>query len=111
MLYWLYPATESTWGDMTYISIENRPDGEILHELGRRLAGLRKAAGLTQADAAERAGIDRSTVSRAEQGDNPNLLTLVRLLRVYGRLAALESFIPPAGVSPMQLVREARKRG
>jgi len=96
---------------MRHISIEDRPDGEILHVIGRRLAGLRKAAGLTQADAAQRAGIDRSTVSRAEQGDNPNLLTLVRLLRVYGRLAALESFIPAAGVSPMQLVREARKRG
>jgi transcriptional regulator with XRE-family HTH domain len=91
--------------------IEERADTEILAELGRRLAMLRKAAGLTQAEAAELAAVDRSTVSRAEQGDNPNLLTVVRLLRVYGRLGALDSFIPEPGVSPMQLVREARKRG
>ncbi|MEX1181960.1 MAG: helix-turn-helix domain-containing protein [Gemmatimonadota bacterium] len=91
--------------------IEELTDVEIMGELGRRLAQLRKSAGLTQAAAAERAGLDRSTVSRAEQGDNPNLLTVIRLLRVYGRLGALEAFIPEPGVSPMQLVREARKRG
>jgi putative transcriptional regulator len=91
--------------------IEEHADAEILAELGRRLAQLRKSAGLTQAEAAERAALDRSTVSRAEQGDNPNLVTVIRLLRVYGRLGALESFIPEPGVSPMQLVREARKRG
>ncbi|HUF70291.1 MAG TPA: helix-turn-helix domain-containing protein, partial [Longimicrobiales bacterium] len=86
-------------------------DPEIIAELGRRLAQIRKSAGLNQAEAAARAGLDRSTVSRAEQGDNPTLLTVVRLLRVYGRLGALESFIPEPGVSPMQLVREARRRG
>lgn len=91
--------------------IEERSDAEIMSELGRRLAKLRRSAGLTQAEAAERAALDRSTVSRAERGDNPNLLTVVRLLRVYGRLGALDSFIPEPGVSPMALVREARKRG
>jgi transcriptional regulator with XRE-family HTH domain len=78
--------------------------------LGRRLARVRKSAGLTQGDAAERAGLDRTTVSRAERGDNPNLLTVVRLLRVYGRLDALESFIPEPDVSPMALVRSAKGR-
>lgn len=93
------------------IPITDRPDAEVLAEIGQRLARLRKASGLNQAEAAERAALDRSTVSRAEQGDNPTLLTVVRLLRVYGRLPALESFIPEPGVSPMQLVREARRRG
>jgi len=66
-------------------SIVKRSDPEILADVGRRLAGLRSAAGLNQAEVAERAGLDRSTVSRAERGDNPTLLTVVRLLRVYGR--------------------------
>ncbi|MGH7464535.1 MAG: helix-turn-helix domain-containing protein [Longimicrobiales bacterium] len=90
--------------------IEERTDAEIMRQLGRRLAALRKSAGLTQGDAADRAGLDRSTVSRAEQGDNPNLLTVLRLLRVYGRLGALDSFIPEPEVSPMQLVRAARRK-
>jgi transcriptional regulator with XRE-family HTH domain len=92
------------------INIVNAADPEILDEIGRRIARLRKTAGLTQAEAAERAGLDRSTVSRAEQGDNPTLLTVVRLLRVYGRLAALESFLPEPDVSPMALIRSARGR-
>lgn len=46
--------------------IEERTDAEIMDELGRRLALVRMSAALTQADAAERAGLDRSTVSRAE---------------------------------------------
>ncbi len=85
--------------------ITNRTDPEILAELGRRLARLRKGVGLNQADAAERAGLDRTTVSRAERGDNPTLLTVVRLLRVYGRLPALDAFIPEPDVSPMALIR------
>lgn len=93
------------------IPIEQRSDAEIVEELGRRLARLRKAAGLTQAEAAERAALDRSTVTRAEGGDNPTLLTVVRLLRVYGRLRALGAFIPEAEVSPMALIRSARGRG
>lgn len=96
---------------MTDKRITNRSDPEILEELGRRLARLRKSAGLTQAEAAERAGLDRTTVSRAERGDNPNLLTLVRLLRVYGRLTTLDAFIPEPDVSPMELIRSRRGRG
>lgn len=95
---------------MTDKRIEERADPEILEELGARLARLRKASGLTQAEAAERAGVNRTTVSRAEQGDNPNLLTVVRLLRVYGRLVALESFIPKPDISPMELVRSRKER-
>ena len=86
-------------------------DPEILATLGRRLARVRSATGLLQAEVAERAGLDRSTVSRAEQGDNPTLLTVVRLLRVYGRLGTLEQFIPEPEVSPMALIRSRKGRG
>lgn len=90
--------------------IAQRSDPEIMGEVGRRLARLRKSRDLTQAEAADRAGVDRTTVSRAERGDNPNLLTVVRLLRVYGRLDALDAFIPEPDVSPMALIRATRGR-
>ena len=95
---------------MTDIHTDVRPDPIVMEEIGQRLRGLRDAVGLNQAQAAERAGLDRSTVSRAEHGDNPTLLTLLRLLRVYGRMDALEAFIPVAEVSPMALIRQARSR-
>ncbi len=97
---------------MTDIRISESPDPAIMAEIGRRLRGLRDATGLNQTEAAERAGLDRTTVSRAEQGDNPTLLTLIRLLRVYGRIDALETFIPVTEVSPLRIIaRERRARG
>lgn len=94
---------------MGHKSLAQRPDPEILEALGARLRSLREAAGLTMEEAAGRAGVAARTVSRAEHGENPTLLTLVRLLRVYGRLGALEQFIPEPEVSPMSLIRRTRR--
>lgn len=96
---------------MMDIRIAERSDPAIMGELGRRLRRIRKSRGLTQAEAAERAGLDRTTVSRTERGDNPTLLTFIRLLRVYGRLEALEAFIPEPELSPVSLIRAAKARG
>ncbi|MEX2471643.1 MAG: helix-turn-helix transcriptional regulator [Gemmatimonadota bacterium] len=87
-------------------SMVERADPEVLEVVGRRLRALRKARGLTLEETARATGLHPTTVSRAEHGDNPTLLTVVRLLRAYGRLAAIDGFIPEAGVSPMALVRE-----
>ncbi|MGN7875568.1 helix-turn-helix domain-containing protein [Roseateles sp. 22389] len=48
--------------------------------LGRNIASRRKALGLTQADLAERLGVDTETLSRFERGKHaPSLMTLERL--------------------------------
>lgn len=91
-----------------YISSTDR---EILRSLGDRMRALRKARGLSQQEAADRAGLARSTVSEVERGENPTLHTVVRLLRVYGRLSALESFIPEPELSPMARLRERKAKG
>jgi transcriptional regulator with XRE-family HTH domain len=83
-------------------------DQEILETIGARLKALRKARGLTQSDAAERAGIGRHTLYRTEHGDNPTLHTVIRLLRVYGRLEALADFIPHPEISPMARLRDRK---
>ncbi len=92
-------------------SIGTATDPEILQELGGRLRGLRKVHGLTLEEVAERTGLDRTTVGRAERGDNPTLLTVIRILRTYGRLSALDHLIPEPEVSPMALVRKGKGRG
>lgn len=81
-----------------------------MEEIGRRLRRLREARRLTMVEAAARAGLSRRTLYRAERGENPTLLTIVRLLRVYGRLGALEGFIPELEVSPMRILEERRER-
>ncbi len=95
---------------MGHLSDTSATDREVMRELGRRLAALREAQRLTMLEAAERAALSRQTLYRAERGQNPTLLTIVRLLRVYGRLAALESFIPESEISPMAVLEERRAR-
>ncbi len=90
---------------MSHISPDST-DPEVLKELGLRLRGLRRARALTMGEAARMSGLSERTVSRAERGLNPTTLTVVRLLRVYQRLTALDDFIPQAEVSPMALIRE-----
>lgn len=84
-------------------------DGEIVAEVGHRLRALRKARKLSQSEAAERSGLARKTVYLAEQGENPRLLTLVRLLRTYGALESLSDFIPEVELSPIELLRTSPK--
>ena len=95
---------------MGHLSDTSGTDREVMRELGRRLAALREVQRLTMLEAAERAALSRQTLYRAERGQNPTLLTIVRLLRVYGRLAALESFIPEPKISPMAVLEERRAR-
>ena len=55
----------------------------LSHGLLARLADARKAANLTQAELAERAGLSRMTVQRLESGSlDPRLSTLQELVRV-----------------------------
>jgi transcriptional regulator with XRE-family HTH domain len=79
-----------------------------MREVGERLRALRGQRDMQAI--AEEAGLDRGTVASAEKGQNPTLRTLVRLLRVYGRLGALEVFIPAPTVSPMSLLMQRKKR-
>lgn len=93
---------------MALSSYTTATDREILAELGRRLRALREGQELTAIEAAARTGLSRRTVWRAEQGDNPTLLTLLRLLRLYGRLEALDGVLRQAEISPMALLSKAK---
>jgi len=64
---------------------------------------------MTLAEVAELTVMNKCTVSRAEGGDNLTFLTVLRLLRAYGRIEALDGFIPEPELSPMQLLAERRR--
>ena len=93
---------------MDDIKYTSGTDHEILREIGARLAALRQSQRLSQTDAAARAGLGRNTLYRAERGDNPTLHTVIRLLRIYDRLPALDAFAPPPEISPMARLRARR---
>lgn len=85
--------------------LSSNTDAEILRELGARLRAHRLQQNLSVVHVATQAGLNPNTIVNAEAGKNPRLATLVRLLRVYGRVEALDAFLPPPPVSPLRLMR------
>lgn len=96
------------------MKIENRMSDEaVLVELGQRLARRRIDLGLTQAQAAEEAGVGKRTVERVESGNDTQVATLIRLLRVLHLTDELNRLVPEPGPRPMDLLRlkgKERKR-
>jgi transcriptional regulator with XRE-family HTH domain len=88
-----------------------------LDDVGTGIAAWRKLRGLTQAQLADRAGIDRKTVLRLEKGDGgvstENLLRVLRALGILDELPrALDPYESDVGRlrSDEQLPRRVRPR-
>lgn len=93
--------------------LSSNTDDEVLHEFGTRLRTYRLQQNLGVANVAKRAGLNRNTIVNAEAGKNPRLGTVIRVLRVYGRVEAFDAFLSPPTISPLQLARSGgrpRKR-
>jgi transcriptional regulator with XRE-family HTH domain len=84
-------------------------DEAILAELGRRLARRRVELQLTQAEAADQAGLGKRTLERIEAGESTQLSSLLRLLRVLEWLPQLDQAIPAVTPGPMELLRRRGK--
>lgn len=77
-------------------------DGEVLEELGRRLARRRLDRNQTQRSLAREAGVSLSTVKRLEAGASTQLTNLVRVLRALDLVQNLDSLAPPPEVRPLE---------
>ena len=89
--------------------LDSLSDAEVLQELGARIRAARQARDLTIEQAALKAGVHRNTLSKVEEGSDTQLSTLIRVLRTFGRLQALDMFLPAPTVSPIQLTRQLAK--
>lgn len=78
-------------------------------ELGRQVRALRRRAGLTQAELAERANVSVGTIRNLESGVGSTLSTLIEVARALDRTEWLEMLAPPVRVSPLEML-EARDR-
>jgi transcriptional regulator with XRE-family HTH domain len=85
-----------------------------LAELGSNLAAARQRRGLSQAALAERAGVSRDTVFRAEQGRAVGTDALAALLHALNALEDLSSLLSllrdPAGRAIAEQQRPYRVR-
>ncbi|MEV2218034.1 XRE family transcriptional regulator [Streptomyces sp. NPDC050997] len=76
--------------------------------LGARLAELRAERGWTLGELAERSGVSRSTLSRAERAEiSPTASLLNRLCHVYGR--TMSQLLSEVEAEPALLVRAAEQ--
>ena len=85
-------------------------DDAVLTELGERIARARVRMNLTQAQLASQAGIGKRTLERMESGGSSQLTSLIRVMRVLGLLADLDSLLPAPAATPMELLRGKGKR-
>ena len=77
-------------------------DMAIVAEVCKNLQKMRLQANMTQQEMAQRAGLDRTTISRMESGRSVTLLTVVQVLRVLGKLEILDAFETSPTLSPLQ---------
>jgi transcriptional regulator with XRE-family HTH domain len=89
----------------------NHADDRLLIALGARLAAIRLARNMTQAQLATDAGLGLRTVQRLEQGAAATHLSgFLRVCRVLGLLDQLDMLIPEPAVSPIAQLRLQKQR-
>ena len=90
--------------------VDSLTDEALLVEIGARLAAMRLARNLTQADLAEQAGLGLRTVQRLESGVGAAQLSgFLRVCRVLGILERLETLLPEDKPGPMDLLKRRGK--
>ncbi len=77
----------------------------VLTELGRRISRRRLDLGMTQAAAAEEAGLSKRTVEHIESGDDIRVTSLIRYLNVLDLIDGLNSIVPETEPRPMEVLR------
>ncbi|WJV45053.1 helix-turn-helix domain-containing protein [Streptomyces flavofungini] len=83
-------------------------DTDVDARLATRLSGLRAEHGWSLGELAERSGVSRSTLSRAERGEiSPTAAILNRLCGAYGR--TMSQLLSEVEAEPARLVRAAEQ--
>ena len=90
---------------------ETNTDDTLLLTLGSRLAAIRLARNMTQADLAAEAGLGLRTVQRLEQGAAATQLSgFLRVCRVLGLLDRIDQLIPEPAASPIAQLKLRKQR-
>lgn len=66
---------------------------DVKSNIGAWCRSMRKAEKLTKQDLAEELGLSRFTIAKLENGENPTLETLLKVLQYFGKLKSFNQFI------------------
>lgn len=85
---------------------QNLSDSAIIESLGVFIKHHRLEQNITQSDLAEKANINRSTLSEFERGTRVNMITFIQLLRALDLLHLLDAFTVQKKISPLELAKK-----
>lgn len=87
------------------------PENEILKELGKRLARVRKQQGFSQTRLAEKAGLGVATIRRIELGQDSQMESWLKLMKSLQMISAIDALLPETYRSPMtEALSNSKKR-
>lgn len=97
--------------DKSNLNISRMSDDAIIHSIGDFVRHQRLQKNITQKDLADKAGINRTTLSDLELGRRCQLVTMIQVLRILNQLHVFESFEIKQQISPIKLAEmEMKKR-
>jgi len=92
-------------------AINRMSDSAIIKTIGDFVRHHRLEQNITQKNLADKAGINRTTLSDLELGRKCQLVTLIQVLRILNKLYVFESFEVKQQISPIKLAEmEMKKR-
>jgi len=92
--------------DYKEIVVDDLTPSEWEAELGRQVRELRLRQDIDQQRLSEQAGVALNVIKRLEGGKGITVLSLIKILRVLGRIDWLLTLAPVVSISPMQMLRE-----
>ncbi len=92
------------------INLISMSDKSVVIFIGDYLKHQRLSQNKTQAQIAQDAGVNRSTVSQIENGEAISLISLIQILRALHLLDVLNGFTIETQVSPIQLAKLEKKK-
>lgn len=84
-------------------------DAAVVAQLGKELRRMQLERNQSQAEVAEHAGLDRTTVVKLEAGRAATLQTVVQVLRAMDHLELLDAFHQEPQPTPYMLVETQEK--
>ena len=85
-------------------------DRAIISVIGNFIKEKRLSINITQTRAAEKAGINRSTLVKIENGESITLISLIQILRALGLLDIFQVFKIEKKISPIELAKIEKKK-
>lgn len=88
-----------------YNDIYSLSNTEILKRIGNKLKRMRLNLHIKQSELQDICGINKKTISDAENGKNITILTLIGMLRGLNKLNMFDQFIEEEEISPILLMK------